>query len=223
MKKLLFLLFFLLVFIPYALGAEFWASKGSDKYHYPDCEWAQKVKQSNLIIFGSPEEAQRAGYIPCRVCNPPAFSKSQIPKSPAEHLPKLKSSDAEAIYCVRVVDGDTIDVNIRGKKERVRLIGVDTPETKHPKKPVQRFGKEAYLFTKEIVEKKEVRLEFDQQRRDKYGRLLAYVYLMDGTFLNAEIIKQGYGFAYTRYPFKYLEEFRGYEREARENKRGLWK
>jgi micrococcal nuclease len=61
------------------------------------------------------------------------------------------------------------------------------------------------------------------QKRDKYGRLLAYVYLMDGTFLNAEIIKQGYGFAYTRFPFKYLEEFRRYEREARENGRGLWK
>jgi len=98
--------------------------------------------------------------------------------------------------CTRVVDGDTI---ILDGKERVRLIGVDTPETKHPKKPVQYF-----------------------QRKDKYGRTLAYVFLEDGTFLNAEIIKQGYGFAYTRYPFKYLEEFRKYEREARENKRGLW-
>ncbi len=67
-----------------------------------------------------------------------------------------------------------------------------------------------------------MRLEFDWQKRDKYGRLLAYVYLPDGTFLNAEIIKQGYGFAYTKYPFKYLEEFRMYEKESRENGRGLW-
>jgi micrococcal nuclease len=73
------------------------------------------------------------------------------------------------------------------------------------------------------VEGKEVRLEFDWQRRDKYGRLLAYVYLLNGTFLNAEIIKQGYGFAYTRFPFKYLEEFRKYEREATESRRGLWR
>jgi len=73
------------------------------------------------------------------------------------------------------------------------------------------------------VEGKEVRLEYDWQRRDKYNRLLAYVYLLDGTFLNAEIIKQGYGFAYTRFPFKYLQEFRKYEKEARENKKGLWK
>jgi micrococcal nuclease len=63
--------------------------------------------------------------------------------------------------------------------------------------------------------RKEIRLGFDWQRRDRYGRLLAYVYLLDGTFLNAEIIKQGYGFVYTKYPFKYLEEFRGCEREAR--------
>ena len=121
--------------------------------------------------------------------------------------------------CTRVVDGDTI---ILDGYERVRLIGVDTPETKHPKKPVQYFGKEVYEFTKRMVEGKKVRLEYDWQRKDKYGRTLAYVFLEDGTFLNAEIIKQGYGFAYTRYPFKYLEEFRKYEIEAREKKRGLW-
>ena len=125
--------------------------------------------------------------------------------------------------CTRVVDGDTIIVDMNGKEERVRLIGVDTPETVHPNKPVEYFGKEASEFTKNMVEGKRVRLEYDWQRRDKYGRLLAYVYLQDGTFLNAEIIKQGYGFAYTRFPFKYLEEFRQYEREARENGRGLWK
>jgi micrococcal nuclease len=61
------------------------------------------------------------------------------------------------------------------------------------------------------------------KRGIEYGRLLAYVYLLDGTFLNAEIIKQGYGSAYTRFPFKYKEEFRRYEREARENRRGLWR
>lgn len=73
-----------------------------------------------------------------------------------------------------------------------------------------------------MVEGKRVRLEYDWERRDKYGRTLAYVYLEDGTFLNAEIIRQGYGFAYTRFPFKYLEEFRNLETEAREAGRGLW-
>jgi len=74
-----------------------------------------------------------------------------------------------------------------------------------------------------MVEGKEVRLDYDWQKRDRYGRLLAYVYLMDGTFLNAEIIKQGYGFAYIKYAFKYMEEFRQYEEEARENRKGLWR
>jgi micrococcal nuclease len=131
------------------------------------------------------------------------------------------ASDEEAsVFKVeRVIDGDTI---LLTNGEKVRLIGVDTPETKHPLKPVEYFGQEAYLFTKKMVEGKKVKLEFDWQERDRYGRLLAYVYLLDGTFLNAEIIKQGYGSAYTRFPFKYLDEFREYEREARENKRGLW-
>ena len=119
----------------------------------------------------------------------------------------------------RVVDGDTI---VLENGERVRLIGVDTPETVHPNKPVQYFGKEASAFTKNMVEGKKVKLEYDWQRKDRYGRTLAYVYLEDGTHLNAEIIKQGFGFAYTKYPFKYLEEFRKYEKEARIGKKGLW-
>ncbi|MFH1624734.1 MAG: thermonuclease family protein [Pseudomonadota bacterium] len=87
----------------------------------------------------------------------------------------------------RVVDGDTIIVNIFGKKERVRLIGVDTPETKHPKKPVEYYGEDAYQFTKRLCEGERVRLEYDPnnkylKHRDKYGRLLAYVFLTDGTF-----------------------------------------
>lgn len=129
-------------------------------------------------------------------------------------------SHAEIYKVKRVIDGDTL-LLING--ERVRLIGVNTPETKHPQKPVEYFGKEAHLFTKQMVEGKEARFEFERQKRDRYGRLLAYVYLSDETFLNAEIIKQGYGFAYTRFPFKYMEEFRRYEREARENRKGLWR
>ncbi len=119
----------------------------------------------------------------------------------------------------RVIDGDTF---VLYSGEKVRLIGVDTPETKHPQKPVQYFAKEASEFTRRMIEGKTILLEYDGKRSDRYGRLLAYVYLHDGTFLNAEIIKQGYGFAYTRYPFNYLDEFRNYEREARENGKGLW-
>ncbi len=119
----------------------------------------------------------------------------------------------------RVVDGDTL---VLDGGERVRLSGVDTPETVDPRRPVQHFGKEASAFTQRMAEGKRARLAFGAERRDRYGRTLAYVYLEDGTFLNAEIIRQGYGHAYTRFPFEHQEEFRRYEREARDNKRGLW-
>jgi len=124
----------------------------------------------------------------------------------------------------RVVDGDTL---LLQSGERVRLIGVDTPEIKHPKKPVEYFGKEASAFTRRMVAGKRVRLEFDQANavrahKDRYGRTLAYVFLEEGTLLNAEIIKQGYGHAYTQFPFSRMEEFRRLEREARQEERGLW-
>ncbi len=119
----------------------------------------------------------------------------------------------------RVVDGDTIIVAGVG---RVRLIGVDTPETVHPNRPVEFFGKEASEFTKNLLEGKYVHLEYDQERQDRYGRTLAYVYLADGTHANAEIIRRGYGHAYTRFPFRHMEAFRQFEREARTNRRGLW-
>lgn len=144
------------------------------------------------------------------------------PKPPTQQKenPKETKEKVEHRTVIRVVDGDTI---VLDGNEKVRLIGVDTPETKHPRKPIEYFGKEASAFTTKMAEGKKVRIEYDWQRLDKYGRTLAYVYLEDGTFLNAEIVKQGYGHAYTRFPFKYLEEFRQYEREARENNRGLWK
>jgi len=133
----------------------------------------------------------------------------------------------------RVVDGDTL---LLKEGQRVRLIGVDTPEVHISKKlyrdaersgrdikTIRELGKRASDFVKSLVKPGDrIRLEYDWQKVDKYGRILAYVYLEDGTFLNAEIIKKGYGNAYTRFPFKYMDEFRGYEREARENKKGLW-
>ena len=126
------------------------------------------------------------------------------------------------------VDGDTVKVNIDNptedlsRLEKIRMIGVDTPETVHPQKPVEYFGKKASEFTKKRLLHKTVYLAFDWNLRGKYGRLLAYIYLADGTCHNAEIIKQGYGHAYTVFPFQFLDEFRKLEREAREKRRGLW-
>ena len=120
----------------------------------------------------------------------------------------------------RVVDGDTF---VADAGERVRLIGVDTPETVHPKKSVEFYGKEASAFLDSLIEGKIVRLEYDWNQKDKYGRILAYVWL-DTLFINAEIIGQGYGHAYLKYPFKqeYMSMFRQLETEAREAGRGLW-
>jgi micrococcal nuclease len=123
-----------------------------------------------------------------------------------------------------VVDGDTIEVNMDGTIERVRLIGIDTPETKQPNSPVECFGETASNFAHQLMDGKSVRLEADpiNTNRDRYDRLLRYVYLPDGTFVNAETIKQGYGFAYLSFPFSKSDEFAQYQTEAREAKRGLW-
>ncbi|HKX58131.1 MAG TPA: thermonuclease family protein [Steroidobacteraceae bacterium] len=98
---------------------------------------------------------------------------------------------------------------IDGRHEKVRLIGVDTPETVDPRKLVEYFGVEASGFTKSLLNGKAVELERDPDNanRDKYDRLLRYVWL-DGVLVNAEIIAQGYGFAYVKYPFSRMEEFR---------------
>ena len=133
----------------------------------------------------------------------------------------------------RVVDGDTL---LLDNGERVRLIGIDTPElhesaklerdaqrSKQDAREIQEMGKRAYEFTKKLVEGKRVSLEFDVEKQDRYGRLLAYVFLKDGTFVNNEIVKQGYASLMTFPPnVKYADSFRNSLQEARENKRGLW-
>ena len=126
---------------------------------------------------------------------------------------------SESYIVKRVIDGDTI---VLENGEHIRLIGVDTPELHHPKKPVQYFAKEAREFTAKECLGKRVRIEFDWQKKDKYGRTLGYVYFPDGTCLNKEIIRNGYGHAYTRFPFRELNLYRTLEKEARENSKGLW-
>ncbi|MBI4120117.1 MAG: thermonuclease family protein [Parcubacteria group bacterium] len=132
------------------------------------------------------------------------------------------NSPSDALTVLRVIDGDTIEVDFNGKPERVRYIGMDTPETVHPEKLVQCFGQEASQKNKELVAGKKVRLEGDITDRDKYGRLLRYVYAGD-TFVNLELVKQGYATAYTYPPdVKYAELFVEAQKEARVNRLGLW-
>ena len=130
------------------------------------------------------------------------------------------SAQAQEAVVQRVVDGDTV---VLSNRDRVRYIGVDTPELHHPKKPVQAYAREAMEFNRKLVEGKKVRLEFDVERRDKYNRLLAYVYLEDGTFVNAQLVQQGYAHTLTIPPnVKYADLFHKYQQEARESRRGLW-
>ena len=126
---------------------------------------------------------------------------------------------------VRVVDGDTVDVLLNGETVRVRLIGINTPETVDPRKPVECFGKEASARAKELFEGKEVQMETDpsQSLYDKYGRLLTYLFLPDGTNVNELMIREGYAHEYTYHlPYKYQQDFKAAEKEARLSARGLW-
>lgn len=126
----------------------------------------------------------------------------------------------------RVIDGDTIELE---DKQKVRYIGIDAPELHHPKKSVQCFGKEAYEKNRELIEGKMVKLEKDVSEKDKYGRLLRYVFLYDppstpeGLLINKYLVIQGYAHVSTFPPdVKYAAIFVNEQRNAAANKKGLW-
>lgn len=151
-----------------------------------------------------------------------AFTYADIrisaPQAPADAPP-----DSYAV--TKTIDGDTIDVLMHGETKRIRMIGVDTPETKDPRKGVQCFGKEAAAFTKRMLEHQFVRLVPDatQDHVDMYGRLLRYVILPDGTNFNERLIADGYAYEYTyKTPYEHQAAFKSAEQEARAERRGLW-
>ena len=127
----------------------------------------------------------------------------------------------------RAVDGDTVILKCRRKRVRVRLLGIDTPETKHPFKPVEYFGPEASAKAKELLyPNRRVWLAYPRSKKKKrgfYGRLLAYLFFADTSMFNAEMIRQGFAFALRRYPHVYMKEFIALEEEARRAKRGMWR
>lgn len=160
------------------------------------------------------------------------FSKSFIGNKNSQP----KSSD-KTVTLVRIIDGDTYEVIYNGKKEKVRLIGIDTPESKANKKAykdskrskediktIVKEGLKAKDFVKSLIKKDDVlKIEFDVRERDQYGRLLAYLYLPNGKMLNNVIIEEGYAAPLTYPPnVKYVELFRNSYIKARENKKGLW-
>ncbi len=127
-----------------------------------------------------------------------------------------ESAFSQTVKVRRVVDGDTFHVS-------VRIIGVDTPETRHPRKSVGFFGKEAAAFLRKLIQGKTVRLELGRDPVDRYGRLLSYVYLPNGVFVNALLVAEGYARA-SPYPpnLKFADLFRELERKARAARKGIW-
>jgi micrococcal nuclease len=207
------------------------------KYHLENCGVLRRSK-----IAVSLADAVRSGYEPCALCGPPLLEDRPGPASAAGpglyrvNVAGLRSSAAAEpgrmvpAEVVDQVDGDTVRVRIANPPgelkavETIRLLGVDTPETVHLGRPVEAFGREASGFTRSRLLGKQVYLAFDWDLRDRYGRLLAYIYTVDGGLncFNADLIREGYGHAYTRYPFQFMEEFRSLETEARNARRGLW-
>jgi endonuclease YncB( thermonuclease family) len=155
----------------------------------------------------------------------PVIASKSAPTTPERPEVKSSSSVVKSLpsrgpfRVTRVLDGDTIVLDIG---ETVRLIGVDAPETHHPELPVQRFGEESTEFLRRFTEGFECTLEYEPSNiRDQYGRLLAYVFVGD-RLANTEIIRRGYAYAYTRFPFRRQAEFIALEREARGRQYGLW-
>lgn len=136
----------------------------------------------------------------------------------------LQTSQPGLYTVLKVDDGDTITIDMGGQPERVRLIGVDTPELHHPEKPIQCYAKEAREFTTGFIGKQQVRLQADplDDNRDLYGRLLRYVYTPDDELLNTTLIKEGYGFAYTHFPFTKKLEAIQLEATSKKERKGLW-
>jgi len=160
-----------------------------------------------LVLVGLVFLAQQAGWI--------NFDKAK----------QTAVSQQPGLYSVtQFVDGDTITVNMNGHEEKVRFVGVDTPETHKPNAPVQCFGPAAAAFTKTTIGSHQVRLVSDSQStdRDRYNRLLRYVYLPDGTNVNEALIQGGYGFYYPYFPFTKSDEFAAAQATAMAAHKGLW-
>jgi micrococcal nuclease len=144
-------------------------------------------------------------------------------EAPERDSPGERSGRLEG-RVTKIVDGDTIHVQVGGRREKVRYIGVDTPETHKPGTPVQCYGRSASAFNARLVAERRVELRTDAETRDRYGRLLAYVYRRpDGLFVNAELVRRGFATILTIPPnVAHAAEFLRLQRAARAAGRGLW-
>jgi micrococcal nuclease len=239
MKRFFFALFFSLTVLVYAADgkATVYLSKSGARYHRVSCSTLRAEKTPVTL-----EEAVRAGKMPCTVCKPDELDaralkavqdaeQAVIYRVNVAGLKSYRDADVSRMLeaeVIRSVDGDTVEVRVKNPPpginptEKIRMIGVDTPETVHPRKEVEHFGKEASNFTRQALLGKRVYLAFDWELRDKYKRILCYIYTAPGVCHNAELLKQGYGSAYTNFAFFFMDEFVELGRQARAAKRGLY-
>jgi micrococcal nuclease len=178
-----------------------------------------------LILVGAALAA--AGFLAfgTDIRTPPTQQTASVEEAaPLERAPAATVQE-KTYRVLKVVDGDTVAIEMDGKSVTVRLVGLNTPETVDPRTGVQCFGTEASNKAKMLLTGTHVSIEQDasQDTFDRYGRLLAYVYLSDGTLFNEHMIAEGYGHEYTyNVPYKYQTQFKAAEKAARENKKGLW-
>lgn len=198
--------------------------------YYP---WAKWLALSILAIFGlflifNLTEKDSASEInSSENTNRPTNKQVHTPEAISHKLDSQPESQPKsALYAVvSVTDGDTLKVSIDGRTETIRIIGLDTPETKDPRKPVQCFGEEASNKMHELAHSRNVRLESDptQGDRDNYSRLLRHVFTEDGVNIAKQMIMEGYGHEYTyKLPYTYQAEYKNAQTHATNNSLGLW-
>jgi micrococcal nuclease len=157
-----------------------------------------------------------------RVSAPEQTDQTTQPSPEATYVP----ADKQEALVTKIIDGDTIDVSLSGISERIRIIGIDSPETVDPRKSIQCFGQESSAYLKDRLTGKTVWLESDpsQNDRDKYRRLLRYVWVDNGLVdIGKEMIEMGYTFEYTYdIPYKYQLEYKQAQKNSEEQKKGLW-
>lgn len=183
-----------------------------------------------LLAFGAEKIRRDAGPSVLVQVQSTSSAITIVPVAATSSLPGETSSTTVQTNAtvVRVVDGDTLVARLdsENKEFTIRLLGVNTPETVDPRKPVECFGKEASAFAKKTLNAKRIRLDADPQadERDKYDRLLRNVTTAEGVDFNAELVRQGYAYAYLSFPLnpERKRELKSWQEEAKINERGLW-
>ncbi len=205
-----------------------WVSPHGSKYHRQDCATLRGLSTPITLA-----EALNRGLEPCTVCDPPQLPGPEGYRLNVEGVDRVDRVILDRLNLAKVtavVDGDTIKVVIPEprpvflrEQETLRLLGIDAPESSVSPRPEGHFGAEAAAYVRDRLEGQSLRLAFDWDLRDKYGRVLAYLFLPDGTCFNLHLIQSGYAIAYLKYPFALQKEFARAGAIAAAGKKGLWK